>query len=296
MKCLVSGSTGLIGSVLVPHLKKTGHDVRRLVRKPTSSQDEISWDPETSVDRSKLEGFDAVIHLAGESIMGRWNDAKKDAIRKSRIHGTKTLSDALASLSNPPTVMVSASAIGYYGDRGNEWLPEESPAGTGFLPEVCHAWEQSAASIAEKGTRVVFTRFGIVLSREGGALKQMLTPFKMGVGGKVGSGDQYYSWISIDDVVEGIHHVLLNDSIQGPVNFVTPNPVKNSEFTRILAKVLNRPAIFPMPAFAARKAFGEMADALLLASARVQPTKLLASSYPYQYPELEGAIRHHLKD
>ncbi len=296
MKCLVSGSTGLIGSSLVPHLQKTGHDVKRLVRKIASSQDEISWDPETSVDASKLEGFDAVIHLAGESIIGRWNEEKKAAIRNSRVQGTLTLVNALSLLKTPPRIFISASAIGYYGDRGNEWLPEESTPGTGFLPEVCQQWEQSAASIGEKGTRVAFCRFGIVLSSQGGALKQMLTPFKIGVGGKVGSGNQYYSWISIDDVVEGIHHVLLNDSIQGPVNFVTPNPVTNSEFTRILAKVLKRPAIFPMPTFAAKKAFGEMADALLLASARVDPAKLLSSKYPYQYPELEGAFRQALKD
>ena len=247
MKCLVSGSTGLIGTALVSHLKKTGNSVHRLVRKPSSSENEIYWQPETGIDQSKLEGFDAVIHLAGESIMGRWNAAKKDAILKSRINGTRVLVDALGALTNPPKVMVCASAIGYYGDRGKELLREESSVGTGFLAEVCQKWEQTAASLAEKGPRVVSTRFGIVLSSEGGALKQMLTPFKLGVGGKIGSGDQYYSWISIDDVVKGIHHVLLTDSIQGPVNFVTPNPVTNAEFTRLLAKALNRPAIFPVP-------------------------------------------------
>jgi uncharacterized protein (TIGR01777 family) len=295
MKCLVSGSTGLVGTALVSHLKKTGHSVHRLVRKPASSADEIYWQPETGIDQSKLEGFEAVIHLAGESIMGRWTAGKKEAIRKSRIDGTRILSDALGALKTPLRVMVCASAIGYYGDRGNELLREDSPAGTGFLSEVCQAWEQAAASLAEKGPRVCSTRFGIILSNHGGALKQMLTPFKLGVGGKIGSGNQYYSWISLDDVAQAIHHVLMNESIQGPVNFVSPNPVTNAEFTRILAKVLNRPAIFPVPTPAAKLAFGEMADALLLASARVEPSKLLASNYPYQYPELEGAFRHALK-
>ena len=296
MKCLVSGSTGLVGTRLVSHLTKTGNNVYRLVRKPSSSENEIYWQPETGIDASKLEGFDAVIHLAGESIFGRWTAAKKEAILSSRIKGTRALADALGSLTNPPKVMVCASAIGYYGDRGNELLREESHIGTGFLPEVCQKWEQAAASLAEKGPRVVSTRFGIVLSSEGGALKQMLTPFKLGVGGKIGSGNQYYSWISIDDVVNGIHHVLFNDSIQGPVNFVTPTPVTNAEFTRLLAKALNRPAIFPVPKAAAKLAFGEMADELLLASANVEPSKLLESNYPYQYPELEGAFRHQLQN
>ncbi len=292
MNILISGSTGLIGSSLVPFLETEGHSIKRLVRKQPVSENEIFWSPDSKIDPSKLEGFDGVIHLAGESIMGRWTAEKKAKIRTSRIEGTKSLAQSLASVTKPPRVLVCASAIGYYGDRPNEVLREDSPQGTGFLPEVCRDWEAASAPAVDKGIRVLHTRFGIVLSAAGGALKQMLTPFKLGVGGKVGSGKQYYSWIAIDDLIAGIHHALLTDSLQGPVNFVTPNPVTNEEFTRILAKVLRRPAIFPVPAFAAKISFGEMADALLLASANVEPAKLLESHYPFRYPELEGALRH----
>jgi uncharacterized protein len=294
MRVLVSGSTGLIGSALIPALEAEGHTVKRLVRKEPTSEDEIFWNP-TAKDSSKFDGFDGVVHLAGESIIGRWNAEKKARIRSSRIEGTKSLVNAVTSVSNQPKVFVCASAIGYYGDRGNELLKEDSAPGTGFLPEVCQEWESAAADAANKGIRVVNTRFGIVLSNKGGALKQMLTPFKLGLGGKVGSGRQYYSWIAIDDVVTAINHVLQNETLVGPVNFVSPNPLRNEEFTRILAKVLYRPAIFPMPAFAAKKAFGEMADALLLASAKVEPSKLLESHYPFHYPELEGALRNILE-
>lgn len=292
MKILVSGSTGLIGTALVPALEAEGHTVNRLVRKEPTSENQIFWNPGSKMDASKIEGFDAVVHLAGESIIGRWNAEKKTKIRNSRVEGTTSLAKGLASLSNPPKTLVCASAIGYYGDRGNELLKEDSPPGTGFLPEVCKEWEDATAAASEKGIRVLNTRFGIVLSDKGGAVKNMLTPFKLGLGGKVGSGNQYYSWIAIDDVAEGIKHVLRNESLVGPVNFVSPNPVTNEEFTRILAKVVHRPALLPMPAFAARKVFGEMADALLLASAKVEPSKLLESHYPFQYPELEGALRN----
>jgi uncharacterized protein len=292
MKVLVSGSTGLIGSALIPSLEAEGHNVKRLVRKEPTSENEIFWN---STTKSKLDGFDGVVHLAGESIMGRWNQEKKTKIRNSRIEGTKKLVDGICSVPNPPKVLVCASAIGYYGDRGNELLKEYSAPGTGFLPEVCQEWESVAADAASKGIRVVNTRFGIVLSDKGGAVKQMLTPFKLGLGGKIGSGHQYYSWIAIDDVVAAINYVLQKETISGPVNFVSPNPVTNEEFTRILAKVLRRPAVFPMPSFAAKKAFGEMADALLLASAKVEPSKLLESHYPFRYPELEGALRNILE-
>jgi uncharacterized protein (TIGR01777 family) len=295
MKVLVSGSTGLVGSALVPALEAEGHKVNRLVRKEPTSETEIFWNPAIKTDSSKLDGFDGVVHLAGESIIGRWNAEKKAKIRSSRIEGTKSLVDAVSSVPNPPKIFVCASAIGYYGDRGNELLREDSAPGTGFLPEVCQEWESAAASAASKGIRVVNTRFGIVLSDKGGAVKQMLTPFKLGLGGKIGSGHQYFSWIAIDDVVSAINYVLPNETISGPVNFVSPNPVTNEEFTRILAKVLCRPAIFPMPAFAAKKVFGEMADALLLASAKVEPSKLLESHYPFRYPELEGALRNILE-
>jgi uncharacterized protein (TIGR01777 family) len=292
MNILVSGSTGLIGTALVSSLEKDGHTVKRLVRKSPASENEIFWDPGSKIDSSKLEGFDAVVHLAGESIMGRWNEEKKAKIRNSRVEGTKSLAQGLASTSNPPKVWICASAIGYYGDRGNELLKEDSPPGTSFLAEACREWESATAAAADKGIRVVNTRFGIVLSDKGGAVKQMLTPFKIGVGGKVGSGKQFYSWIALEDLVEGAKHVFKNETLKGPVNFVSPNPVTNEEFTRILAKVLCRPAVLPMPAFAARKVFGEMADALLLASAKVEPSKLLESHYPFRYPELEGALRN----
>lgn len=295
MNILVSGSTGLIGSALVSSLDKEGHTVKRLVRKQTTSENEIFWDPGSKMDSSKLEGFDAVVHLAGESITGRWNEEKKAKIRNSRVEGTKSLAQGLASTSNPPKVFVCASAIGYYGDRGNELLKEDSPPGNSFLAEACREWEAAAAPASDKGIRVVNTRFGIVLSDKGGAIKQMLTPFKMGLGGKVGSGKQFYSWIAIDDVVATIKHALQNETLQGPVNVVSPNPVTNEEFTRILAKVLCRPALFPMPTFVVKKVFGEMADALLLASAKVEPAKLLESHYPFRYPELEGAL-HNILD
>jgi uncharacterized protein len=295
MKVLVSGSTGLIGSALIPSLEAEGHTIKRLVRKNSNFENEIFWNPDSKSDFSKLDGFEAVVHLAGESIVGRWNVEKKEKIRRSRVEGTRSLSEALASAPNPPKVLVCASAIGYYGDRGNELLKEDSPPGTGFLPETCREWESASAPASEKGIRVANTRFGIVLSTKGGALKQMLTPFKLGLGGKVGSGNQYYSWVSIDDVIGSINYILKNETLAGPVNVVSPNPVTNAEFTRILAKVLFRPAVFPMPAFAAKKVFGEMADALLLASAKVEPSKLLESHYPFQYPELEGALRNLLE-
>jgi uncharacterized protein (TIGR01777 family) len=284
MRCLISGSTGLVGSSLVSYLQSQGYEIRRLARKTPTSADEVTLE--------SLPPVDAVVHLAGESIIGRWNAEKKEAIKKSRIDGTRALVNALSKLSTPPKVLVCASAIGFYGDRGNEWLTEESAPGDGFLPEVCQQWEGAASEISAAGTRAAMTRFGIILSAKGGALKQMLTPFKMGVGGKIGSGDQYYSWIAIDDAVRAIHHILINESLQGPVNLVTPTPVTNAEFTQILGKVLKRPTIFPMPKPAAKLAFGEMAEALLLASARVSPAKLLQSAYPYQYPELEGAFWH----
>jgi uncharacterized protein (TIGR01777 family) len=292
MNILVSGSTGLIGSALISFLEKEGHGIKRLVRKEPTSENQIFWNPGSKMDSSKLEGFDAVVHLAGESIMGRWNDEKKAKIRNSRVEGTKSLAEGLASTSKSPRVFVCASAVGYYGDRGNELLKEDSPPGTDFLAESCREWEAATGAASTKGIRVANTRFGVVLSDKGGAVKQMMTPFRLGLGGKIGSGNQYWSWIAIDDVVHGINHVLQNETLQGPVNFVSPNPLTNEEFTRIFAKVLHRPAIFPMPKFAARKAFGEVADALLLASQRAEPTKLLESHYPFRYPELEGALRN----
>jgi uncharacterized protein len=294
MKILLSGSSGLVGSALVFHFVSDGHQVFRLVRSP--EEDGIVWDPKQPIsDRKALEGLDAVIHLAGESIAeGRWNEQKKREIRESRIQGTRHLSEALGSLNSPPKVMICASASGYYGDRGDEILREESHPGTGFLPDVCQEWEGATQLAADKGIRVVNTRFGIILSRKGGALPQMLTPFKFGAGGKIGSGRQYWSWIDLDDVVAAIEHCINKDDLQGPVNTCTPNPVRNAEFAHTVGHVLKRPAILPLPGFAARAVLGEMANALLLCSCRMEPAKLIASGYTFAYPDLESSLRHQL--
>ncbi len=241
---------------------------------------------------SALEGVDAVVHLAGENIAERWTAAKKARIRDSRVKGTQLLCETLTRLSSPPKVLVSASAIGYYGDRGEETLTDDSPPGRGFLPEVCRAWEAATEPARQQGLRVVQLRLGVVLSVAGGALAKMLPPFRLGLGGVLGSGRQYMSWIALDDVVGTLQHAVVTDALQGPTNAVAPRAVTNQEFTKTLGKVLGRPTAMPLPAFAARLMFGEMADELLLASARVQPTKLLASGYQFRYPELAEALRH----
>lgn len=295
MKVVVTGASGLIGSALVPFLTAGGHQVTRLVRsRPRPGAAEVRWEPMAgSLDPASVEGADAVVHLAGENIAaGRWTAARKAAIRESRVRGTQTLCGALAKLSRPLQVLVSASATGYYGDRGDELLREDSAPGTGFLAEVCRAWEAATEPAVQKGIRVVLLRFGIVLSPAGGALAKMLTPFKLGVGGVVGTGKQYMSWIGIDDAVGAIHHALQTEALRGPVNAVAPHPVTNAEFTATLGRVLGRPTLLPLPAFAARAAFGEMADALLLASTRAEPARLLATGYPFRHPHLEGALRH----
>jgi uncharacterized protein (TIGR01777 family) len=295
MHILVTGSTGLIGSALVSFLRTGGHHVTRLVRTPPRpGQAEVYWQPETgSIATPGLEGLDAVVHLAGENIAaGRWTAEQKARMRDSRVQGTHLLCDALAQLAHPPNVLVSASAIGYYGDRGAEVLREDSRPGRDFLADVCRAWEAATAPAAQRGIRVVNVRFGVVLSAAGGALAKMLLPFKLGAGGRIGSGQQYMSWIALDDVVGAIHHTLITDTLQGPVNAVAPNPVTNAVFTKTLGRVLWRPTLVPLPAFVARAAFGEMADALLLASIRVEPTRLKDTHYAFRYPELEGALRH----
>jgi uncharacterized protein (TIGR01777 family) len=279
-------------------LTKEGHEVWSLVRRtPKEGAREIAWDPLKGIDDvSGLEGADAVVHLAGENIAeGRWTDEKKARIRESRVVGTRVLSEALAGLESPPKSFLCASAIGFYGDRGEEVLTEESAPGEGFLPDVCREWEAAARPAVERGLRVVYLRFGVILSAEGGALGKMLTPFKMGVGGKIGSGEQYMSWITLDDVIGVIKHALTDESLSGPVNVVAPAPVTNLQFTKAIGRVLSRPTIFAVPAFAARLAFGEMADAALLASERVEPARLTKSGYVFQHPELEGALRQLLE-
>jgi len=267
------------------------------VRHYAESDSEIEWSPDRySIALARLEGFDAVVHLAGESIAeGRWSEEKKKRIRESRVQGTRLLGDALANLTNPPRTFVSASAIGFYGNRGDELLTESSAPGDDFLAKVCAEWEDATALATEKGIRVVNARFGVILDTNGGALKKMLPPFRMGVGGKVGSGKQWMSWIALDDVVGGIQFALANDSTKGPVNFVAPVPVTNAEFTKTLGRVLSRPTIFPIPAFAIKLLFGEMGEALLLGGQRVAPERLVAEGYEFSYPQLEQALVHILE-
>jgi hypothetical protein len=238
-----------------------------------------------------VSGFDAVVHLAGESVVGRWTAEKKKAIRDSRVLGTRHLVAALAQAEVKPRVLVCASAVGFYGDRGDELLREESPSGQGFLPEVCREWEDASRIAGDAGIRTVNIRIGLVLSAKGGALAKMLTPFKLGLGGRIGSGQQWWSWIHVDDIVGGIHHAMRSESLAGAVNLVAPNPVRNAEFTRVLASVLGRPAFFPVPEFALRMAFGKMAAGeLLLSSQRTEPGKLLAEGYEFRFRELRGAL------
>ncbi|MBZ5670343.1 MAG: TIGR01777 family oxidoreductase [Acidobacteriia bacterium] len=294
MRILLTGSGGLIGRALVPTLTAGGHEVTRLTRSraPTATG-QISWNPSSgTISAESLEGFDAVVHLAGESVAGRWTSRKKARILESRAKGTRLLSESLAQLRHPPGVLVSASAVGFYGDRGDEIVNEASPAGSLFLSEVATAWEAATEPAARRGIRVVNLRIGFVLSAAGGGLAMMLLPFKLGVGGRVVNGRQYLSWVALDDVLGAVLHVLTSDALRGPVNVVAPHPVTNLEFTKTLGRVLRRPTIFPMPAFAARLAFGEMADNLLLASTRAVPSRLLATGYQFRFPQLEAALRH----
>ncbi len=294
-KILVSGSSGLIGAALLPALQSSGYEVTRLVHGAASGRGQIRWDPGQPLAPELVSGFDAVVHLAGESIVGRWTEAKKRRIRESRVRGTRNLATALAAAPQPPPLLISASAIGYYGNRGEEMLREESASGNGFLSEVCREWESAAEPAAKAGIRALQVRFGLVLSPSGGALQKMLLPFRIGLGGNMGNGRQWWSWIDISDVVGAIQHVIKTDSLRGPVNVVAANPVRNAEFTKTLASVLSRPAIFPMPAFAARLVFGQMGDELLLASQRVEPAKLMASGYIFQKADLRKALEDILK-
>jgi uncharacterized protein len=292
----ITGATGLIGTGIVRRLEEAGDQTIRLTRRPpTSTVTQAQWSiDEGLVNPSRLEGVHGVIHLAGESIVGRWSEDKKRRIRDSRVKGTRKLCQDLAALSVKPAVLVCASATGYYGDRGDEVLDEASAPGQGFLPDVCKEWESATSPAAEAGIRVVNVRTGVVIAREGGALANMLLPFKAGVGGKVGSGKQYWSWISLDDIVGAFLKALNDESISGPLNGTAPNPVTNAEFTRMLGEVLHRPTILPLPGFAARMVLGQMADDLLLASARVLPRVLQTSGYAFEYPELRACLEHEL--
>jgi hypothetical protein len=293
MKVLVTGATGLIGRRLVPLLTAQGHEAFRLVRREPTEANDIPWDPAAGMlHPARLEGLDAVVHLAGESVGARWTNERKERIRSSRVEGTRLLCGSLAALQQKPKTLVCASAIGIYGDRGSEPLDEESSRGKGFLPDVCEAWEQACEAARQAGLRVVNLRIGVVLSPQGGALSKMLTPFRLGLGGVIGSGRQYLSWIAIDDVVGAIAHCLTHAALTGPVNATAPNPASNYEFTKTLGGVLRRPTFLPMPAFAARLAFGQMAEELLLSSTRVSPLRLQQTGFQFRFPTLEGALRH----
>jgi uncharacterized protein (TIGR01777 family) len=295
LKILISGSHGLVGSALVKLLTTDGHEVIRLVRhQRTVGAPEIEWHPDKGIiEKEQLEGLDVVVHLAGENIAeGRWTAEKKRAIRDSRVKGTALLSETLAQLSCPPAVFLSASAIGYYGNRGDELLTETSAPGNDFLAGVCQEWEKATTPAAEKGIRTVLMRFGIILDENGGALAKMLTPFRMGAGGRIGNGRQWMSWIALEDVVGAIRFLIRDKFVSGPVNFVAPHPVTNAEFTKTLGSVLSRPTLIPIPAFGVRLAFGEMADSLLLASQRVEPAVLQARGFGFLWPRLEPTLKH----
>jgi hypothetical protein len=293
MDILVTGASGLIGTALEPSLTANGHRVVKLSRGTVPDRPGATWDPaEGKIDLSKAGPLDVVVHLAGETIAQRWTAESKRRIHDSRVNGTRLLCEALVKLSKPPRLFVSASACGFYGDRGAEWLDESSTPGTGFLAEVSREWEAAAAPAIERGLRVVHLRLGIVLAAQGGALKKMLPAFKLGLGGRLGGGRSYWSWIAIDDVVSAIHHVLATESLSGPLNVVSPHPVTNLEFTGTLGRVLRRPTIFAVPRFAVELLFGEMGREALLASFRVKPSKLIGAGFNFRFPELEPALRH----
>lgn len=300
MRIAITGAGGLIGSPLTTHLADEGHDVIQLRRARADSPagahaestDTATWDPMGgSIDREALEGLDAFVHLAGEPIAGgRWTTAKKKRIHESRARGTELVATALSQCARPPATLVCASAVGYYGDRGDTLLDETSPPGEGFLADVCRAWESAADLARETGIRVVHVRFGPVLARNGGALAEMLTPFRLGVGGVVGSGRQFMSWIALDDAVGAVLHALDDTSLEGPLNVVAPEPVRNRAFTRALGETLGRPTVVPLPAFAARLAFGQLADELLLASTRVDAGRLTRHGYTFRFPNLRATL------
>ena len=293
MKILISGASGLVGTNLIPTLE--AHEVFKLVRKTPQSADEIEWDAEkgfNETERAKLENFDAVIHLAGDNVASEnWSAEKKRRIKESRTVGTKVLIDALKQCKNPPKHFISASAIGFYGDRKDEILTEDSAKGAGFFPEVCGEWEIEAKKAEDFGARVVCMRIGVVLAKDGGALEKMLTPFKFGVGGTIGSGRQWMSWISMDDIISIVHFFLDNENLRGAFNLTAPNPATNEQFVKTLGHVLSRPTVLPLPEFAVKLIFGEMGETLLLQGARVLPKRLEDAGYKFKYTNLQEAMK-----
>jgi uncharacterized protein (TIGR01777 family) len=296
MKVLISGSSGLIGSALIPYLTARGHQVVRLVRREPR-QGEYYWDPgHGQIELPSDSQFDAAVHLSGATTATlRWTARRKALIRDSRVKSTELLVSRLTQLAHPPQVLVCASGVTYYGDRGDEVVDEDDPPGENFLAQVAKEWEASARGAEAVGIRVVHTRSAPVLTTKGSLLARLLLPFKLGLGATLGSGDQYMSWTAIDDSIAAIYHILISEQLSGPVNVASPNPVTNAEFTRTLGKVLRRPTLFRLPAFALRMVFGELADELLLISVRAACHKLVASGFAFQYPELEGALRHVLE-
>jgi uncharacterized protein (TIGR01777 family) len=296
LRIAVTGSTGLIGSALVRRLQADGHQVTRVVRsRPAAGSSDVLWNPDSGeFDAARLDGYPAVIHLAGEPVSERWTAEHKAAIRNSRVAGTRLLAEGIAALPNPPGTLLSASAVGYYGNRGDEQLDEASGSGNDFLSGVAREWEAATEPAARVGIRVVIARFGIALSPKGGALARLLPPFKMGGGGKLGSGKQYVSWIALSDLVEAIVFLLHHPAISGPVNLTAPEPVTNAAMSETLGHVLGRPSKVTVPAFALRMMFGEMADGALLASQRVLPKRLLEAGFQFRYPRLEAALRAEL--
>jgi uncharacterized protein (TIGR01777 family) len=296
MKILITGASGLIGKALQESFAAKGYEMLLATRSEPKTALQIQWDADTGFreeDLERLEGLDAVIHLAGEGIAGlRWTDEKKKAIRDSRVFGTRSIIETFDKLKNKPKTFISGSAIGFYGDRGDDEMTEASPAGKTFLAEVCKEWEAESRRAEDLGIRTVLLRTGIVLSKDGGALATMLTPFKLGVGGVIGDGKQWMSWISLDDVVGIVNYVLEHENVRGAVNNTAPNPVTNEEFTKALGSVLYRPTFLPLPEFAVHMVFGEMGDALLLDSTRVIPKRMKDAGYEFKYPELKAALQH----